>query len=66
MKNNRYKPLIERALELGCNIEYGSKHAKVYHPTGRLITVWAVNGSKDLQGSPSYELRTFEKQFNKA
>ena len=66
MKNNRYKPLIARAIELGCRIEYGSKHAKVYRADGRLISVWSINSSKDGLGNPAQEMRRFEKQHDTA
>jgi hypothetical protein len=64
MKNNRYKPLIDRAKELGCSIEYGGKHAKVYRADGRLIVVWSVNSSKNSPGNPAAEMRKFEKLYN--
>lgn len=47
MKNKSYKPIIDHAHAKGCTVEMGSKHAKVFSPSGQLITVLSVNGSRE-------------------
>lgn len=60
MKNRTYLPVIAHAKAKGCTVEMGSKHAKVFSPTGKLLVVLSVNGSKEC-GNVASTLRRIDK-----
>jgi len=62
MKNKSYLPLIERAIQLGCRVDNGSKHAKIFGPDGKLLQVLSVNGSKQCYDIAS-QIRKLERML---
>lgn len=64
MKNRKYLPLIEYALQRNCRVIYGSKHIKILSPRGYLITVISANGSNEPHNL-HYLVRRVDQQLTK-